>query len=92
MALGIVSGVIGANGAVIAGNGFTVNRASAGTYDITFDTRFGSLPAVVATIRGDAWADVNAVVRSSDDSGAQIVAVDLQGGCQDRDISFIAVV
>jgi hypothetical protein len=50
------------------------------------------LPAVVATIRGDAWADVNAVVRSSDDSGAQIVAVDLQGGCQDRDISFIAVV
>ncbi|WP_338931017.1 hypothetical protein WEB32_06720 [Streptomyces netropsis] len=92
MALGIVSGVIGANGTVIAGSGFTVNRASAGIYDVTFDTRFGSTPAVVATIRGDAWADVNAVVRSSNDGGAQIVAVDLHGGCQDRDISFIAAI
>lgn len=43
----IITGRINADGTIAAGTGFTVNRPSAGTYDITFTVAFAALPAFV---------------------------------------------
>ncbi|MFI6689892.1 hypothetical protein [Streptomyces sp. NPDC050485] len=46
----VVYGVVGHDGRILSGSGFTVRKEATGTYEITPDNAFVTLPAVTATI------------------------------------------
>jgi hypothetical protein len=47
--LRVIRGVVGGNGTIINGSGFTVSHSNEGVYYITYNTPFSSAPAVTAT-------------------------------------------
>lgn len=46
----MIIGRVDGGGTVDAGTGFTVNRPSTGTFDVTFTAQFSALPAVIALV------------------------------------------
>lgn len=52
-AANVITGIIAANGAIVAGTGFSVVHNGAGNYSVTFTTPFPSAPVVLTTITTD---------------------------------------
>jgi hypothetical protein len=48
-ALGVLYGIIGSNGSIINGQGFSVNHPSTGVYNISYSKAFNGTPAVVVS-------------------------------------------
>jgi len=61
--LRIVRGVVDPNGNILAGSGFQVSHPSTGAYDITFNTPFFALPAVVATAIDTDFGNLTITIR-----------------------------
>ncbi|NEP33111.1 hypothetical protein [Moorena sp. SIO3B2] len=50
-----IFGVVGANGSIVSGKGFTVDKNRGGIYIIRFDKPFAEIPGVTCTIYGHSW-------------------------------------
>ncbi|NEO92889.1 MAG: hypothetical protein F6K56_22715 [Moorea sp. SIO3G5] len=50
-----IFGVVGANGSIVSGKGFKVDKKRNGIYIITFDQPFAEYPGVTCTIYGHSW-------------------------------------
>jgi hypothetical protein len=87
----IVSGLVQANGDYPHDAPFTVEKNGAGVYDIYFDTRFATDPAVVANVYGQGLNTVdNTIIEAVDRRRARVITGDYYGGYKDRAFTFIA--
>ncbi len=84
--LRIVRGVVAADGATIAGSGFTVSHVQQGVYNITFNQAFNGLPAVTATGR-----NMFAVYSLLTVNSVTIALINDFGNPLDREFAFIAI-
>ncbi|GHG78176.1 hypothetical protein [Streptomyces griseocarneus] len=88
----VVHGVVGADGQVVSGAGFRVEKAGTGTYDVYFDGPFASAPTVVSVVcAADGGERQTAVVRHRDRFGTRIVTCDDDGYYSDRGFAFTAM-
>ncbi len=78
----IITGQVDSTGAINAGTGFAVDKTGTGTYDITFDVPFATVPTVVACAT---TGNVVAVTAASA-TGFSVTAF-----AADKDFNFIAV-
>lgn len=70
---------------------FTVGRPSKGKYNVTYNTPFPTIPAVVATENSDGDSNADAIrVRDSDEEGFSVTIQSTGGNLQDRGFNFIA--
>jgi hypothetical protein len=93
-----IRGIVGPNGAVSAGAGFTVTRLGTGLSDVKFDRAFAAIPSVVVTqiFSGDpnsAGGDTrdNAVVVGITTDRVRVKTGDGAGAPSDRFFAFIAM-
>ncbi len=89
--LRIVRGIVGSNGARLAGAGFTVSRETEGTYLITFVPAFAGTPSVTASPETNFKYTAN--ILSANGSRVEIMTLfpDPGGGTEDTIFHFIAV-
>ena len=50
-----IFGLVKANGEILSGKGFKVDKKRSGIYIIAFDQPFAEFPGVTCTIYGDSW-------------------------------------
>jgi hypothetical protein len=102
--LRMLRGIVETNGAVLAGDGFTVRRASTGLFDITFSQNFRSIPGASATqIFGDVPTGTSTANHTGGDTRDNAVITHLSanmmrvktggsdGNASDRRFSFIVI-
>ena len=82
--MGMIRGRIGSSGTVLAGEGFTVNRDSAGVYAIAYTTVFTDIASIIVESYG---ALVSHYISSQSASGAQITF----DAATDTEFNFIAI-
>ncbi|HEY3137000.1 MAG TPA: hypothetical protein VGL29_13300, partial [Blastocatellia bacterium] len=94
--LRIIRGVIGVNGDIIAGSGFSVIHNQTGVYLIRFDTAFSDTPAFTAAaqmhVDGPDHDDTETVMFTSIASfGVDVRIQDQSGFIDSAQFSFIAI-
>lgn len=87
----IVRGDIFSTGAITRGEGFTVNRSSTGTFDITFTTAFAEAPVVVATIDAAASYGSACLINSPTTTTVTINTGNAASGAVNYSFCFIAI-
>lgn len=83
----IVSGRMNGSYAVDLGTGWTVNRVSAGVYDVTFSTAFSATPVVVVTTDNNLRT---AIVGNEATTGFRVVRCD-NSAVEDGKFTFFAI-
>jgi hypothetical protein len=82
----IIAGRVNADGSIASGDGFTVQRSAAGTYNITFAPGFRVISATTGS--GSELSYINAWGPNS----IQVISsATVAGAAADNNISFIAV-
>lgn len=89
-----VSGVIGSDGKILSGSGFTVERIDEGEYQVVFSTAFTAIPALVGSQvlfkkEGQDPRD-NVVFPFLAANGFTAITGDSGGSHKDRNFAFIA--
>lgn len=88
----IVRGIVAGNGDEIAGEGFTIDKTSAGTYTINFADDFAAPPVVRAVPRGVTGTGRLVLVDNETPSSARVRMVrSTDGGLLDDSFSFDAI-
>ncbi len=90
--LRIVRGVVGADGSILFGTGFTVTHVGPGEYTISFTPPFLGIPTVTATVKltssGTAIAQIQGVTVTS---ATLLLFRRSDGNLVDSEINFIAI-
>lgn len=87
--LRIVRGIVGSNGARLAGAGFTVSHETTGMYFITFAPAFSGTPSFTALPETNVRRGIR--IRSATGSQVQIDTYFTDGGSEDIIFHFIAI-
>lgn len=89
--LTVIRGLVNSSGGITAGEGFSVSRASAGVYNITFTTSFAGTAVVIATVFGTVFS-LTATCSAASSSGCTIRTFNpASGAAIDEAFSFIAI-
>ena len=100
MADKIIWGAVNGDGTVASGTGFSVDRASRGTYRITYAVPFSARPAVVVTQCYKLWDDfgygggdtrAGCSLVASDEAQCKLVTGDERGVHTNRNFTFLAI-
>lgn len=86
---GVIRGVVGADGSIVAGSGFTITKVATGRYTINFTTPFGGVPSVIVTVTptdSAAMAETGGVTVNA----AGVTIFHLSGSLADEPFAFIA--
>ena len=91
--LRIIRGSLNADGSIAAGSGFTITKAGAGRYDITFNTPFSGTPTITATYKvTNTVTSRMAMVTNVGSTSARVVVTNAGGTSSvDGDCCFIVI-